>query len=110
LATTASAQPTQIQIHPTGVVGQVSVDFVAPAGQTSGSVQYATGGSAPTTVSTTNFVYPEIGQMHQAVITFTGAQAGDSAWYMVTGDGNKWSSNFSIVPVVSGQPRFAVFG
>ena len=107
LASVASvaAQPTQIQIHPTGTIGQISVDFVVPAGQANGKVQYGFGGSS-NTIPTSNFAYPEIGQLHQAVFSFAGAQAGQNAWYMVTGDGSTWSSNFSVVPVVS-MPRFA---
>jgi hypothetical protein len=106
LAASVSAQPTQIQIHPTGGNnGEISVDFVVPAGQTNGKVQYGSYGSS-NTVPTTNFAYPEIGQLHQAVISFDNAQAGQPAWYQVTGDGATWSANFSIVPVVA-SPRFA---
>jgi len=111
LASTALAQaPTQVQIHPTGVAAEFSVDFVG-ATPAQGAVQFGYNGATSSVVSS-SLAFPNIGQLHAAVFSFAkfGVAADARAWYRVSADaGASWSANFTVTPIVS-LPRVAVFG
>jgi len=113
LATTAlAAAPTQVQLHPSAPnKGELSVDFVGAA-PGAGSCKFGAAGAAAT-VPTTQFDFPNIGTMHQAVLDFgrLGLQAGDVAWYACSADGGRtYSANTSVTPITAAPPRAAIFG
>ena len=113
LATTAlAAAPTQVQLHPSAPnKGELSVDFVGAA-PGAGSCKFGAAGAAAT-VPTTQFDFPNIGTMHQAVLDFgrLGLQAGDVAWYACSADGGRtFSANTSVTPITAAPPRAAIFG
>jgi hypothetical protein len=113
LATTAlAAAPTQVQLHPSQPnKGELSVDFVGAAAAPGSCAFGARGLDA--TVATTQFNFPNIGTLHQAVLNFQrfGLQAGDVAWYACSADGGAtFSANTSVVPITANPPRAAIFG
>ena len=110
LAVASAKAPTQVQLHPTGVDGELSVDFVGTV-SAAGSVEFGFAGKSAS-VPTSSFAFPNIGQLHQAVFGFAqfGIAAGEGAWYRVSADaGATFSANYSITPIAA-MPRFAVFG
>lgn len=112
LATSAlAAAPTQVQLHPSAPnKGELSVDFVGAA-PGAGSCKFGAAGAAAT-VLTTQFDFPNIGTMHQAVLDFGrfGLQAGDAAWYTCSADGGaSYSKNTSVTPITASPPRAAIF-
>jgi hypothetical protein len=113
LATTAlAAAPTQVQLHPSAPnQGELSVDFVGSA-PGAGSCQFGARGK-DATVATTQFAFPNIGTLHQAVLDFGrfGLQGGDVAWYTCSADGGaSYSANASVTPITAAPPRAAIFG
>lgn len=111
LAASALAAPTQVQLHPSQPnKGELSVDFVGAPGGAPGSCAYGARG-LDATVAATQFAFPNIGTMHQAVLDFQrfGLQAGDVAWYACSADGGAtFSANTSVVPITAGPPRAAI--
>ena len=111
-ATALAAPPTQVQLHPSAPnAGELSVDFVGAA-PAPGSCNFGARGLGAT-VATTQFNYPNIGTLHQAVLDFGrfGLLAGDVAWYACSADGGStFSANTSVVPITSKPPRSAIFG
>ena len=111
-ATALAAAPTQVQLHPSAPnKGELSVDFVGST-QGAGSCKFGAAGAAAT-VPTTQFDFPNIGTMHQAVLDFgrLGLQAGDVAWYTCTADGGaSYSANTSVTPITAAPPRAALMG
>lgn len=108
----AHAAPTQVQLHPSAPnKGELSVDFVG-ATAAPGSCVYGARGKDATT-PTTQFNFPNIGTLHQAVLNFGrfGLQAGDVAWYACSADGGaSFSPNSTVVPITASAPRAAIFG
>jgi len=108
IALANAAVPEQIHIAYTGVVGQLSVDFVS-SGSGSGSIAWGTTkGSLTSTNTTTSFSYPTIGYLHQGLMTFD-VTVGQKAYYQVSAAGES-SAVFEVTPVVGAVERFAVFG
>lgn len=111
-ATVLAAAPTQVQLHPSAPnAGELSVDFVG-ATRGSGSCVFGARGK-DATVPTTQFDFPNIGTMHQAVLDFGrfGLQAGDVAWYACSADnGQTFSANTSVTPITAAPTRAAIFG
>ena len=86
------------------------MDFVGAA-PAPGSCAFGARG-ADATVATTQFNFPNIGTMHQAVLDFGrfGLQTGDVAWCACSADGGRtFSANTSVVPITAGPPRAAIF-
>jgi len=113
LATTAlAAVPTQVQLHPSAPnKGELSVDFVG-SNPGAGSCKFGASGK-DATVATTQFNFPNIGTLHQAVLDFGrfGLKAGDVAWYACSADGARtFSANTSVTPITAAPPRAAIFG
>ena len=113
LATTAlAAAPTQVQLHPSAPnKGELSIDFVG-SNPGAGSCKFGASGK-DATVATTQFNFPNIGTMHQAVLDFGrfGLKAGDVAWYACSADGARtFSANTSVTPISAAPPRAAIFG
>ncbi len=105
----AVAQPTQVQLHPSlPNKGEMSLDFVCTE-RAVGTVVIGAG-SATATIPTTYFSFPNIGDLHQALLDFGrfGLAAGDKAWYQVS-CGASTSANTTVTPIVA-TPRIAVFG
>jgi hypothetical protein len=107
-----AAAPTQVQLHPSAPnKGELSIDFVGSAPAPGSCVFGARGKDA--SVATTQFEFPNIGTLHQAVLDFGrfGLQAGDSAWYACSADGARtFSANTTITPIPAGAVRAAIFG
>jgi hypothetical protein len=101
-----AAVPEQISIHPTKTAGVLSVDFVAAVPD--GSVSFAVGAGAFTTVNTTSFKFETIGYMHQAVMDMSTIAPDTKAVYRVATSAGS-STTFSITPIVS-LPKYAIYG
>ena len=114
ITTTAlAAAPTQVQLHPSQPnKGELSVDFVGST-PAPGSCKFGAR-AQESSVTTTQFNFPNIGTLHQAVLDFGarfGLQAGDVAWYACSCDGGKtFSANTSVTPITAAPPRAAIFG
>jgi hypothetical protein len=114
ITTTAlAAAPTQVQLHPSQPnKGELSVDFVGST-PAPGSCKFGAR-AKESSVTTTQFNFPNIGTLHQAVLDFGarfGLQAGDVAWYACSCDGGKtFSANTSVTPITAAPPRAAIFG
>lgn len=110
--TALAVAPTQVQLHPSQPnKGELAVDFVSSA-PGAGSCAFGARG-ADVSVGTTQFDYPNIGTLHQAVLDFGrfGLQAGDVAWYTCSADGGiTFSVNTSVIPITAAPPRAAIFG
>lgn len=109
LAKVGASVPEQIHVAYTGLAGELSIDFVSS--DATGSVTYGMVGAAPKTVPTTSFLFDTVGNMHQAIMIWSGLAPGEAAWYIVSAGGAS-STNFTVTPVPARTPNdiFAVFG
>jgi len=113
-----AAGPEQIHVSYTGVLGQLSVDFVCAGGAGgaggAGAVGFtADGGKTWTQANATFFTYPSIGDVQQALIApaATPAPGAALAYFCACADGSR-SDVFDVAPVPARYPSevHAVFG
>ncbi len=100
----------QIHISYTGILGELSVDFVSSDSE--GYVAFSIDKSNFTNVKTTSLTFNDVGTLHQGLMTFP-ATAGAKGYYKVGGGrSGHWSDVFEIEPVPSSYPsqKYAVFG
>lgn len=104
-AAALAAGPEQIHLSYTGVLGQLSLDFVCAAGG-AGSVGFSVDGKKTwAQVNATFFSYPSIGDMQQALIAPAAAPAPGAAlsYFCACADGSK-SDVFEVTPVPARYP------
>lgn len=96
---------TQVHVAYAGKPGILSVDFVGGSGSLSvwTSLDNATWKQA----AASSFSHPTIGYMSQALLDFSGVQAGAKAYYKV---GSPNTTSFAVVPIVTRPEVFAVYG
>jgi hypothetical protein len=104
-----AAVPEQIHIAFTQVDGTLSVDFVGSAADGVTQVGFSANPSTMTNATTTSFNFETIGWLHQGLLSYPGAKAGQSAYYRVC-SGGECSAIFTVVPIHQGPEVYAVFG
>ncbi len=110
-----AAGPEQIHLSYTGKLGQLSVDFVCPAGAGAGSIFFSIDGKNKTwsQANATFFTYPSIGDLQQALISpaWSPAPGAPLSYYCACADGSA-SGIFTVTPVPARYPSevHVVFG
>ena len=101
-----AAGPEQVHIAYTGVLGQLSVDFVCAAASGAGSVGYSIDGKKTWVMANaTHFTYATIGELQQALIApaWTPAPGAVLSYYCMCANGSK-SGDFDVTPVPARYP------
>jgi hypothetical protein len=106
-----SPSPPQIHISYTGILGQLSVDYVSS--DADGLVAFSLDNKTFTTSNTTSFFYTNIGNLHQGLLAPLPTTPGTPVYYKVGGGASGfWSQVFTTTAVPARYPseKFAVFG
>jgi hypothetical protein len=103
--------PLQIHIAYTGILGQLSVDFVSS--DADGQVAFSLDNKTFTESNTTSFAYAGIGNLHQGLLAPLPTTPGTPVYYKVGGGASGfWSQVFVTTAVPARYPseKFAIFG